>query len=300
MRAQALSGRRRRLLSEWGWALLFIAPSIVGLAILNVAPFFQSIWLSLFDKQSGAFGLSNYVRMFTGDEYFWRSNLNTLYFTALTVPVGVLLALAVLLHNERLKARNLYRGIFFLPLVCAPAAVAIVWKWIVFNSKSGFLNYALSMLGVKGPNWIADPSMAMISIAIVAVWGTLGYDFVLLLAGLQGISKTYYEAARIDGAGTFKQFRYITVPLISPTLFFVVIMRLMNAMRQFDLTFMFTRDTDPPFRAVQTLLYQFYRETFVKLNVNYGSAIVVWTVLLILLVTAAQFALEKRWVHYDN
>jgi len=299
-RNKSLPGSKR-FRSEWMWAYAFIAPTILGLIILNIIPFLQSVALSLHDKHSGALGLDNYIKMFTGDTYFWRSNLNTLLFTVITVPFGIFLSLllAVLL-NHNIKGRNIYRGIFFMPLVCAPAAIAMVWRWVVFNSQTGFLNYMLSLVGITGPNWISDPGMVMISISIVAIWGSVGYDMILLLAGLQGISRTYYEAALIDGAGSLQRFRFITVPLLSPTLFFVIIMRTMNALRQFDLSFMFAKDTDPAFPSVQTLLYLFYRETYIKLNSNYGSAIVLWAVILILLLTALQFWGEKKWVHYDN
>lgn len=291
----------KRFKPDWVWAYAFIAPSILGLIVLNIIPFLQSVGLSLHDKHSGTLGVDNYIRMFTEDTLFWRSNLNTLLFTVITVPLGIALSLllAVLL-NRNIKGRNLYRGIFFLPLVCAPAAIAMVWKWVVFNSQTGFLNHMLSLLGVAGPSWLSDPKVVMSSISIVAIWGSVGYDMVLLLAGLQGISRTYYEAALIDGAGSLQQFRFITVPLLTPTLFFVIIMRIMNAVRQFDLSFMFVRDTDPAFPSVQTLLYLFYRETYIKLNSNYGSAIVLWTMVLILLLTALQFLGEKKWVHYDN
>ena len=291
----------RRFRPEWVWAYVFIAPTILGLVVLNILPFFQSVWLSLQDKYTGLPGVENYVRMFTQDGLFWRSNLNTLLFTVLTVPIGVFLSLVFAsLLNRSIRGRNVYRGIFFLPLVCAPAAVAMVWKWVVFNSQSGFLNYLLSRIGIKGPSWISDPKVVMFSIAIVAVWSSVGYDLVLLLAGMQSIPKVYYEAATMDGVTPFQQFRYITVPLVSPTLFFVVVMRTMNALRQFDLSFMFAKDTDPTFPAIQTLIYLFYRETYVKLNPNYGSAIVIWTMLLILALTVLQFGGEKRWVHYDS
>lgn len=297
------TSRRRggRFRSEWIWAYAFIAPTILGLAVLNIIPFFQSVWLSMQDKYTGAPTVGNYVRMFTEDGLFWRSNLNTLLFTLLTVPVGVFLSLIfATLLNRGIKGRNLYRGIFFLPLVCAPAAVAMVWKWVVFNSQSGFLNYLLGRIGITGPEWISDPNTVMFSIAIVAVWSSVGYDLVLLLAGMQSIPKVYYEAATMDGVSPLQQFRYITVPLVSPTLFFVIVMRTMNALRQFDLSFMFAKDTDPTFPAVQTLIYLFYRETYVKLNQNYGSAIVIWTMILILALTVLQFRGEKRWVNYDN
>ena len=301
MKQKTLHRPGKRSHSEWAWGYAFIAPTILGLVILNIIPFFQSVWLSLQDKYTGRPGFGNYIRMFTQDGLFWRSNLNTLVFTLLTVPVGVILSLLFAsLLNHNIKGRNIYRGIFFLPLVCAPAAVAMVWRWVVFNSQSGFLNYLLSKIGITGPNWITDPNVVMFSIAIVAIWSSIGYDMVLLLAGMQSIPKVYYEAAKIDGVSPLQQFRYITIPLVSPTLFFVIIMRTMNALRQFDLSFMFAKDTDPTFPAVQTLIYLFYRETYVKLNPNYGSAIVIWTLLLILALTALQFRGEKKWVYYDS
>lgn len=301
MSASSIPKRTGRLKTDLFWGYFFVAPTIIGLVVLNIIPFFQSVGLSLVDKHTEAVGLSNYIRMFTADDYFWRSNLNTLYFTVLTVPTGVLLSLILAaLLNTDIKGRNVYRGIYFLPLVCAPAAIAMVWRWVVFNSNTGFLNHALKLLGVEGPNWIADPNVAMISIAIVAVWSSVGYDLVLILAGLQVVPRNYYEAADIDGASAWQKFRHITVPMISPTLFFVLIMRTMNAVRQFDLSFMFVKDTETAFKSVQTLMYQFYRETFIKLNPNYGSALVLWTVLIILALTLLQFAMEKRWVHYDQ
>lgn len=301
MRSKTVPNKKRRYKAGWIWGYAFVAPTIIGLIILNIIPFFQSIGLSLTDKHTETFGLSNYIRLFTKDDYFWTSNLNTLYFTILTVPTGVLLALVLAVFlNTGIKGKNIYRGIYFLPLVCAPAAIAMVWKWVVFNSKSGFLNYVLEQLGIQGPNWIADPKIAMVSVAIIAVWSSVGYDLVLILAGLQVIPKNYYEAATIDGASSWHQFRHITIPMVSPALFFVFIMRTMNAVRQFDLSFMFAKDTDVQFRSIQTLLYQFYRETFIKLNPNYGSAIALWTVFIILLLTLFQFVMEKKWVHYDQ
>lgn len=301
MRSKTVPYKKNRFRTDWIWGYIFIAPTIIGLIILNIIPFFQSIGFSLVDKHTETVGLSNYIRLFTKDDYFWTSNLNTLYFTLLTVPTGVLLALVLAVFlNTGIKGKNVYRGIYFLPLVCAPAAIAMLWKWVVFNSKSGFLNYTLEQLGIKGPNWIADPKIAMVSVAIIAVWSSVGYDLVLILAGLQVIPNNYYEAAIIDGANSWHKFKHITIPMVSPALFFVLIMRTMNAVRQFDISFMFAKDTDIQFKSIQTLLYQFYRETFIKLNSNYGSTIALWTVIIILLLTLFQFIMEKKWVHYDQ
>lgn len=279
---------------------MFIAPVIAGLCALNIYPFFKCIALAFTERDTAVFTAQNFVTLFTQDRYFWQSTANTLYFAVLTVPVGVFIALilAVLL-NRQIRCRGIYRAVFFLPMVCAPSAIAMVWRWCVFNSNSGFINYTLGLVGIQGPKWLSDPNVVMVSVAIISVWKNVGYDMVLLLAGLQFIPKTYYEAASLDGATPLQQFRHITVPMISPALFFVIIMRTMNAVRQFDLSFMIAHDRQPGFRNVQTLLYQFYRETFIKLNANYGASIVLWTVMIVLLITAFQFFMEKRWVNYD-
>lgn len=148
-------------------------------------------------------------------------------------------------------------------------------------------------------NWIADPKTALLACAVVTVWSSVGYDAILLLSGLQSISKSYYEAARIDGASAFQQFRKITVPLVSPTLFFVLMMRVMSSLKVFDIVYMMIEKTNPAIRSCETILYNFYQETFVKNNKGYGSALVVWCVILIAIITAIQFIGQKKWVTYD-
>jgi multiple sugar transport system permease protein len=196
--------------------------------------------------------------------------------------------------NAKLKGKGIFRTIFFLPMVCAPAAVTMVWRWI-FNSEYGILNEALGL----HINWITDPKYVMFACAIVAIWSNIGYDAVLLLSGLQNISKSYYEAADIDGANKVTQFFQITLPMVSPTLFVVMIMRLMSSLKVYDLIYMMVEDTNPAVTSVQSLMYLFYRESFTSGNRGYGSAIVIWTVLLIGIVTVFQFIGQKKWVNYE-
>jgi multiple sugar transport system permease protein len=232
--------------------------------------------------------------MFQSTE-FWKATWNTIYFCLLTVPIGIFLALIVgILLNAKIKGKAFFRCVFFLPMVCAPAAVTMVWRWI-FNSDYGILNQILG----TNINWITDPKVVMITCAIVAIWSAIGYDAVLLLSGLQNISKSYYEAADIDGAGKVKQFFHITLPMVSPTLFVVMIMRLMSSLKVYDLIYMMVEDTNPALTSVQSLMYLFYRESFVSGNRGYGSAIVIWTVFLIGIVTVIQFIGQKKWVNYE-
>ncbi|MCI9187362.1 MAG: sugar ABC transporter permease [Oscillospiraceae bacterium] len=281
---------------NWGW--IMVAPTIIGLLVLNLWPFVQTLYTSFCEHLGFGhykfIGLQNYIEMFQNAE-FWKATWNTIYFCILTVPLGLFLSLLVaMLLNAKVKGKGIFRTIFFLPMVCAPAAVTMVWRWI-FNSEYGILN---QMFGTH-INWITDSKVVMIACAIVAIWSNIGYDAVLLLAGLQNISKSYYEAASIDGAGKVTQFFHITLPMVSPTLFVVMIMRLMASVKVYDLIYMMVEETNPAVTSVQSLMYLFYRESFVAGSRGSGSAIVIWTVLLIGLVTVIQFMGQKKWVNYD-
>ena len=290
-----LSAAARRE-ENWGW--IMVAPTIIGLSILNLWPFVQTIYTSFCEHLGFGhyrfIGLKNYVDMFSNTE-FWKATWNTVFFCILTVPVGVALALLVaILLNAKVKFKDGFRTIFFLPLVCAPAAVAMVWRWI-FNGEYGILNQILG----QNIQWITSSKTAIIAVAIVSVWSSIGYDAVLLLAGLQNIPKTLYEANSIDGAGKVKQFFTITLPMVSPTLFVVMIMRLMSAVKVYDLIYMMVEETNPAVTSVQSLMYLFYRESFIAGSRGTGSAIVIWTVLLIGMITVLQFYGQKKWVNYD-
>ena len=280
------------------WGLIMVAPTILGLLVLNIWPFIQAIYMSFSkSKPFGMFefeGLDNYIEMFQNTE-FWKANWNTIFFCVLTVPVGIFLALLVAtLLNSKIRGRTTFRAIFFLPMVVAPAAVAMVWKWI-FNSQYGIIN---TLLGLN-IGWLTDSNSVLITCAVVQIWSNIGYDAVLLLAGLQNISPTLYEAADLDGASKTRQFFDITLPMVSPTLFVVLIMRLMSSLKVFDLIYMMVDDANPALNDAQSLMSLFYRESFIAGDKGYASAIVVWTVLLIGVVTVLQFVGQKKWVNYE-
>lgn len=275
-----------------------VAPTIIGLLILNIIPFFQTIYMSFSKtKAFGAYkfcGFANYIEMFKTPE-FWKATWNSVYFCILTVPVGVFLSLLVaVLLNAKIKGKTTFRAIYFLPMVVAPAAVAMVWKWI-FNSEYGIIN---TLLG-SNIRWLTNPNLVLITCSIVAIWSAVGYDAVLLLSGIQNISHSLYEAAELDGASKVRQFFSITLPMVSPTLFVVLIMRLMASLKVYDLIYMMVEQTNPALTSAQSLMYLFYRESFIAGNKGYASAIVIWTVLLIGLVTVVQFIGQKKWVNYE-
>ena len=288
--------KRARQSSYLGY--LMIAPTIIGLLVLNIYPFIQTIILSFSSTRAfGKYefvGLKNYIDMFSAPE-FWRATWNTILFCILTVPLGVFIALIVaILLNAKIKGKVFFRAVYFLPMIVAPAAVAMVWKWM-FNSEYGIINTIFH----TNINWLTDPDIVIVTVAIVSIWSSIGYDAVLLLSGIQNISKSYYEAAGLDGATKLQQFLHITVPMVSPTLFSVLIMRLMASLKVYDLIFMMVGENNPAITNTQSLIYLFYRESFISGNRGYGSAIVVWTVALIGIITAIQFYGQKKWVNYE-
>lgn len=284
------------------WGYLMSAPTVIGLIILNIIPFFFTIYLS-FSESDGLsspvfVGLSNFTRMFQSKDVL-LAVWNTLYYTLLSVPLGIFLSLifAVFL-NTKIKGKGLYRTIFFLPMVVAPAAIAMVWKWVL-NSNFGILNYLLSLIGLDKIGWLIDSNWVLPSLALVTIWSTLGYNLIILLAGLQNIPTTYYEAADIDGAGPIRKFINITVPLVSPMLFFTMVTQLMAAVKQFDYFYIMLDVDNPVIDKCHTLLYLFYEYAFIINEKGYASAIVLLAFAIIMSITACQFWLQNKWVHYD-
>ena len=232
------------------------------------------------------------------DQNFYRSLRNTLVFTVTTVPFSISLAifLAVLL-NSKIRGLGIYRTLFFLPAVTMPAAVAMVWKWL-YNGQFGLINHVLSLVGIEGQNWISDPSYAMGSIVVMEVWRMSGYYMIIILAGLQGISKSYYEAARIDGAGPITQFWKITLPLLTPSIFFVTILALIGAFQIFVPIIMMVGDRSMAIDSTMSIVYLFFRNAFMTSDRGYAAALSVILFLIIMVVTAIQMKLQKKWVHY--
>jgi len=281
----------------WGW--IFIAPTMIGLIVLNIIPIFQTIYQSFFKtgdfgKGNVFVGLANYQKVF-GDQEVWQSLANTIKYAIIEVPISVVIALllAVLL-NKKLKGREAFRTIMFLPMVVAPAAIAMVWKWL-YNSSFGLIN---NLFKIK-VNWISEPKIAIISIAVIGIWSVIGYNMVLFLAGLQEVPRDYYEAASLDGANGFQQLVNITVPLISPTIFFVLITRIIAALQVFDLIYMIIDYNNPALKKTESLVYLFYKYSFEQSKKGYGATVIVVLLIVIMIVTAIQMIGQKKWVHYN-
>ena len=280
------------------WALCFIAPTIIGLIVLNFYPAIDTVWQAFcktgdFGKGNVFIGFANFAKVFAASET-WHSLWNTVKYALIEVPFGVVIALVLAVFlNKKLKGTSLFRTIFFLPMVCAPAAVAMVWKWL-YNQQFGLLN------NVFGTNvaWISDPAVAWISIGIIGVWSVIGYNMVLFISGLQEIPGDYYEAAEIDGATGIRQFFHITVPLLSPTTFFIVQTRIIGALTIFDLMFMVMDKTNLALENTQSIVYLFYTYAFTNGDKGYGATIVVFLVIFIMIVTFILQRAEKKLVYH--
>lgn len=292
-----MSNPLRRQSFFWGW--LLILPTMIGLIVLNIIPLFYTVYQSF--HQTGDFGtgnewvgLENYRVMFEDREVL-QSIINTVLYMVCEVPIsiGIALVLAAML-SRRIPGRTAYRMIYFLPMVVAPAAVAMVWRWL-YNAEYGLINniFGLSI------RWVTDPNIAIFSIAIIGIWSIIGYNMILFIAALQEVPRDYYEAAEIDGIGPMGQFWYITLPLISPTIFFVVVTRVIAGLQVFDLIYMVIDRNNPALFRTQSLVYLFYRNSFVYMDRGYGAAIVVLLLLITLALTGIQSLAQKRWVHYN-
>jgi len=310
VRAAAAGGPRRR--TDWRealWGYALIAPTGIGLVVFYLWPVLQTAYLSF--TESGPFGgpaewtgLENY-RELISDPEVGRSLVNTLAYTGLgLIGIPIAVVFAALLSKPGLRGVAIYRTFFFLPVVTTPVAVAMIWRWI-YNGDFGILNYLLSLVGIEGPHWIADSRSALIAMVIVGVWMGLGYNLVIFIAAIKGIPRHYYEAAEIDGAGPVQQFFRITVPLLSPTIFFVSVVSVIGALQLFDLVYVLAGGSNqasranPAFDSMETIVYLFYSQAFQQNDKGYGAAIAMVLLALIVALTALQFRLQKRWVTYD-
>lgn len=280
--------------------MAFLLPSIAGLVTFTGIPIISSFVLSFTDwdliGKMKFIGLSNYRSILASDD-FWAAFYHTLYYIVLYIPlvVGISLLLAIIL-NQKLKGIVIFRAIYFLPVISSWVAVSMIWRWLL-NPQYGVINYLLSLVGVAGPAWLQDPKWAMPAIVMASVWKDLGFVMVMFLAGLQGISEDYYEAAEIDGASGLRRFTSITIPLLAPTTFFVLIISLINSFQVFPQVWVMTQGG--PAGATSVLVERIYVNAFRYFKMGYASALSWILFILIFFFTFIQSKLQKRWVGYD-
>ncbi len=298
---RAPSRRVRRLLENLE-AYAFLLPAAAVLAVFHFFPIFYAFFVSLLrwnmiDPIRPFVGAANYVQVFQ-DEKFITALGNTSYFAVVSVGLSIPLALifAVLL-NRKLTGMSWYRTAFFIPHVTSLAAAAMVWLWLYHPDQFGLLNYLLRRVGVPAQRWLLDPAQAMPAIIAVAIWGNLGRDIVIFLAGLQNISPDYYEAAQIDGANPWESFRHITLPLLSPTTYFILIISMIGAFKIFALPLFLTGGG--PLNKTLTIVYSVYQQGFQYFRMGYASAQAYTLFAIIFLITMLQRRVLAHRVHYD-
>ncbi|MDR9391335.1 MAG: sugar ABC transporter permease [Trueperaceae bacterium] len=279
---------------------LFIAPMLIGLFVFRIGPIFASFYVSFTEWNIlGAprfVGLANY-RDAIETESFWHVMGNTVQFTLLYVPsvMALGLALALLVH-QGLKGSLVFRGLFFMPYITSMVAVALVWRWI-FASQHGLLNAFLRAIGIDDPPlWLGDPDYALIALVVVSVWQAAGFQMLLFLAGLQNVDGAIQDAAKVDGATRWQVFRHVTLPLLSPVTFFVLIVSLIASSQTFEATYALTGGG--PQRSSTTLAFYIYQNAFVFFRMGYASALAYVLLTLVASIAALNFFLRRRWVHY--
>jgi multiple sugar transport system permease protein len=289
--------------NKWKWVLFFLAPSLIGLSIFVVLPLLTSFALAFQDwnllSPPEWIGLANFEEMFA-DQDFWNALRYTLSFIVLYIPAVFVLALGLaVLLNQKLRGVLVVRTATFLPVVASWVVVSLIWKWI-FNPQYGLINPVVSLFGVEAPAWLFEPGPALVAIVITSVWKDLGYIAVMYLGGLQAIDGTLYEAARIDGASARQQFFRITLPLLTPTMFFVLIILLINSFQVFDQVWLMPMRDSAADRQVEVLVTEVVKNAFSYNRMGYASAMSWVLFALIFAITFVQLRLQKQWVYYES
>lgn len=295
--------KNKRKVKEALWGLFFIAPVTLGLIVFYFYPFFQVIAdsfykIGAFDRRQGFVGLENYRDMLQ-DAQMWQTLGNTFKYVVVIVPSTLLLSLLIaVLLNTKVKGLSIFRVVYFLPAITMATAVSMVWR-LIFNGDYGVINGILTSLGMDKVAWLSDKGTALLCICCVAVWSNVGYYMIILLAGIQGISKSYYEAADIDGATGFQKFKSITVPLLTPTIFYVLIMVIISTFQTFDQIYLMIEKKSMAIQYTQSVVMYFYRTAFEYSNKGYASAIAVFLFVIIMAITAFQMKMQEKWVNYE-
>jgi multiple sugar transport system permease protein len=294
------------MVGERGWrkvglVAFFLLPALLPLVLFRVLPMLASVGVSLTEwnllRPPVLVGLDNYLGLLS-DKNFHRALVNTLYYMVGYLPLVLLGALATaVLLNSKLKGSTFFRGVYFLPVVTSWVVVALLWKWLL-SPEGGMVNYLLSLVGIEGPGWWTDRSWAMPSIIIASAWKDLGFTMLILLAGLQNIPEHLYEAARIDGAGRWQRLRHITLPLLTPFIFFAMVLAMIGAFQVFDQVWIMTEGG--PAGATTVVMEQVVKNAF-KYGLMGEASAMSWVLFAIILAfTAVQLRAQKRWVHYGS
>jgi multiple sugar transport system permease protein len=298
-RAEPQRGRLFR--DDIFWALLFLGPNLILFLIFTAFPILYGLALSFVHwnvlEPWSFVGMANYERFFTGDRLAGKVLWNTLYFTLGVLPPSMILSLLfAILLNQKIRGLGFWRGIYYLPMVTSAVAIGVVWKWVL-SAQFGPLNALIGLFGIPRQDWLFNETLVMPALIMVSIWGSLPLKIIFYLAALQGVSSEYYEAAAIDGADGWQQFRHITWPLITPTTFFLTVISIIGLMTgSFDLIWTMTQGG--PLDASNVITVHLYRTAFVYFDMGYAAAMAYLLFLVVLGITIVQWISQKRWVHY--
>jgi multiple sugar transport system permease protein len=300
VRRERMSPMRRR---EAIAGFLFVLPWVISLLVFTAYPVIAAFYLSFTDynivEPPKWIGLENYVKMFTSDASFWKAVGNSAYYALISVPLGLISSLALaLILNMRARGIGVYRTIFYLPSLAPPVASTIIFL-LLMNPQSGLINTVLGSLGLPKPGWLTDPSWSKPAIIIMSLWG-VGAGALIFLAGLKEIPQSLLDAAAIDGAGSLQQFRFITLPLLTPVLLFNLVMGVIGSFQVFTQALVIGGTTGRPVESTLMFMVIIYRNAFAYFAMGYASALAVVLFLAILVVTLAIFRTSNAWVYYEG
>ena len=301
MAAQTSAKKRKPIgANETFWGYIFLLPVILGFIVFTIFPVVMSFYYSLTDYDGVTppkfIGIQNYIDLFTNGD-FGEALWHTVYFTIGTVPLGTILAILVaVLLNQKIRGLNLYKTAFFIPVIVSYTSIAMVWQWL-YNDDFGLINSGLNSIGLPSVPWLTSSAWAMPSVIIMSIWKSLGFNSVILLAGVQGVSPAIYEAADIDGANVVQKFFRITLPMLKPTVMFVMIISMINSFQAFDQIYIMTKGG--PAGATRTIGYYIYSNAFKRFDFGYAAALSTALFVIIMLLTLLQWYGQKRWVYYD-
>lgn len=285
---------------EGRWALLFLAPTLIGLAVLSAGPILATLAISLTQwdllRAPQLVGLDNFVKL-ASDDRFLKAIRNTAFYTVASVPLGMLISLFLALAlNQTIRGIAWIRTAYFLPVVTSTIAIALVWQWI-YSPDAGLLNQFIGLFGIPPQKWLSNPTLAMPSIVAMSVWQGLGTNIIIFLAGLQAIPSELLDAASVDGAGRWARFRNVVLPLLTPSIFFTGVLSLIGSFQIFDQVFVLSRPR--PTDATITVVYFIYENGFKFFKMGYATAASWILFIIVAFFTAIYFRSQNRWVHYQ-
>jgi multiple sugar transport system permease protein len=299
--ATGVAARRRAYFRWRRWrGFFFVLPWVLGFLAFDLLPFIASFFLSLTDwniaETPRFIGLENYRELLIEDELFRRSIVNTLYYAAFHIPGTMILAfLAAVLLNQEIRGIPFWRTMYYLPSITTGVATAVVWIWLL--QPRGLINQGLGLLGIPGPNWLLSTAWAMPALILLSYWN-IGGPMIIFLAGLQGVPQSLYEAAEVDGAGRLARFFNITIPLMTPYIFLILILQIIGSFQVFTQALVMTEGG--PAHSTTFVMLLMYWAGWQWLRMGYASAIAWILLLVILTVTIVQFTLARRWVYYEG